>query len=566
MASQVWRDPIEATTPDVLPHASFLGLPPETIAAILLYLGTNTLRAVSLTCTSLRDPAARLLHRKLVLRWNRNLGFHLARLEAILTSSEYALSNIRRIDIIQVADNAHSNSNTARQPPPGLKPAEDLLLRLLIRKLRPDQLRFVSLSSVEGICADTAALLLSTQRNLTHLDLSTRNEIIDIMPFAFSINNLQSFGFHLGESEVAVSKAFAFMYHVLKRNCDTLKSLYLSFSEKSELYKELERDSVTNMNTQNQEDSATAQILRLFVGGPSSEGEMIHFRSLRQLRLQRLPSFGALFNMGGPTLTERLNLENIVLIRIDHCNAADELIRNISGSVPNIRILQLVRSCDWATIETVLVDLPPLEVLHVKFTDGKELGSAINPRIFDRHRERIRSMWLECLSSGTEVRAHTISCLLKLFKAGSQYLPWPKLQQLAIQADDYGFMCPYFSTLRYLRILPGRSRQVRTITSEKEAALRNCDMYLQSCGRVHRQPPTLQVISATVSDAPAFANANHQPCYFVVEFVKTMLGGQAPVVSRAKPHDIRQLFPTLNLIEFERGERVWGDVDGEILA
>ncbi|KAK6519199.1 hypothetical protein TWF281_003888 [Arthrobotrys megalospora] len=565
MASREWAQHVELTVPDTISisRLSLTALPPETLAAILSYLASESLKAVALTCSSLRSAAARLLYRSLVLRWNRTSGFALARLETILTSSEYALSHIKRIDVIQDIEDSSANS-TRQLPPTGLKAAEDLLFRLLLRKLRPNQLRSISLSSVEGIGADTAALLLTTQRNLSHLDLSTLDEVVDIMPLAFSINNLESLGFHLGEKEVAVSKAFAFMYHVLKRNRDTLKSLYLSFNEKSELYKELEKDSSANVNSRNQYDSATAQILRLFVGDPTGGGELIHFRALRQLRLRRVPSFDALFSMGGPTLTQRLNLEKIVLIRIDHCNGADRLLRDISGNVPHLRVLQLVRSCEWATIEAVLVELPPLEILHVRFTDGKALGSEINPRVFERHRESIRSLWLECISPDPDVRPHTISCILKLFKVGTRYFLWPKLEQLALQTDDYAFMGPYFSTLRYIRILPSRTRQLRNITAEKEAALRNCDIYLQMYYRLQRKLPTIQVISVTASDSLTFSNQH--TCYFVVEFVKTILGHYAPVVSRAMPHDIRRLFPGLSLMEFERGERVWGDVDGEMLA
>ncbi|RVD89469.1 uncharacterized protein DFL_000476 [Arthrobotrys flagrans] len=563
MASRKWTQPVEVTIPDAASRASFIALPPETLTAVLSFLDFESLKAVALTCSGLRSVAARLLYRNLVIRWNRNAGFPLARLEAILSSSKSTLSHIKRIDVIQDDESGHANA--ARQlPPPGLKPTEDLLFRLLLKKLRPNQLRSISLSSVEGVGADTAALLLNTQRNLAQLDLSTMNEVVDIMPFAFSINRLESFGFHLGEKEVAVSRAFAFMYHVLKRNCDTIKSLYLSFNEKSELYKELEKDSSAAMNTRNQYDSATAQILRLFVGDPSSGGELIHFRALRQLRLQHLPSFGALFNMGGPTLTERLNLENMVFVRIDHCKGADRMIKDISGKVPHLRVLQLIHSCEWATIEAALTDLPPLEVLHVKFTDGKPLGSEINPRAFERHRDSIRSMWLECQSPDPDLRPHTISCILKLFKVGARYYMWPRLKELALQTDDYGFMGPYFSILRYIRILPTRTRQVRTVTSEKEAALRNCDMYLQLYYGIQRRLPTLEVIAVTASDALTFSNG--KVYYFVVEFVRTKLGNYAPVVSKAKAHQIRSLFQGLNLMEFERGERVWSDVEGEMLA
>ncbi|KAK6347379.1 hypothetical protein TWF718_005218 [Orbilia javanica] len=563
MASREWAQPVEVTIPGAASRASLIGLPPETLTTVLSFLNFGSLKEVTLVCSGLRNVAARLLYRNLVLRWNRHSGFPLPRLETILTSSEHTLSHIKRIDVIQDAEDGVVNPSR-QLPPPGLKAEEDLLLRLLLRKLRPNQLRSISLSSVEGIGADTAALLLNTQKNLAQLDLSTMNEVVDIMPFAFSINNLESFGFHLGEKEVAVSKAFAFMYHVLKRNCDTIKSLYLSFNEKSELFKELERDSSASVNSRNQYDSATVQILKLFVGDPSSGGELIHFRALRQLRLQRVPSFGALFNIGGPTLTERLNLENIVLIRIDHCNNADRLIKDIAGKVPHIRILQLIHSCEWATIEATLPEFPPLEVLHVKFTDGKAYGSEINARIFDRHRDSIRSMWLECLSPDPDVRPHTISCILKLFKVGARYYMWPRLKELALQTDDYGFMGPYFSTLRYIRILPTRTRQVRTVTSEKEAALRNCDMYLQLYYSIQRRLPTLEVIAVTASDALTFSNG--QVYYFVVEFVRTKLDTYAPVVSKAKAHQIRTLFRGLHLMEFERGERVWSDVEGEMMA
>ncbi|KAF3314487.1 hypothetical protein TWF173_004830 [Orbilia oligospora] len=525
MASLQWTQPVEVTVIGVASRASFMALPSETLTMVLSYLDFESLKAVALVCTGIRGVAARLLYRYLVIRWNRSVGFPVARFEALLTSSDYALSNIKRIDVIQDTEENQAGA-TRLVPPAGLKPGEDLLLRLLLWRLKPNQLRSISLSSVEGVGADTAALLFKNQRNLTQLDLSIMNEVVDILPFAFTINNLESFGFHLGEKEVAVSRAFAFMYHVLKRNCDTIKSLYLSFNEKSELYKELERDSSTSVNTQNQYDSATAQILRLFVGDPRSEGDLIHFRALRQLRLQRLPSFGAIFSMGGPTLTERLNLNNIVLIRIDHCNGADPLIRDIAGKVPHIRVLQLIHSCEWATIESVLAELPPLEVLHVKFTDGKALGSQINLNIFDRHRDSVR--------------------------------------KLALQTDDYGFMGPYFSTLRYIRILPTRARQIRNLTSEKEAAIRNCDRYLQLAYGLQKRIPTLEVIAVTASNGLNSGPA--QVYYFVVEFVRTKLGNYAPVVSTANAHQIRTLFKGLDLMEFERGERIWSDVNGEMLA
>ncbi|KAK6498276.1 hypothetical protein TWF506_004515 [Arthrobotrys conoides] len=563
MTSLEWTQPVEVTVVGIASRASFMKLPSETLTMVLSYLDFESLKAVALVCSSLRGVAARLLYRYLIIRWNRNVGFPVARFEALLTSSDYALSNIRRIDVIQDAE--EGQTSTARQlPPPGLKPGEDLLLRLLLWRLKPNQLRSISLSSVEGVGADTVALLLKNQRNLTQLDLSIINETVDILPFAFSINNLESFGFHLGEKEVAVSRAFAFMYHVLKRNCDTIKSLYLSFNEKSELYKELERDSSATMDTQTRYDSATAQILRLFVGDPSSEGELIHFRALRQLRLQRLPSFGAIFSLGGPTLTERLNLNNIVLIRIDHCSGADTLIKDIAGRVPHIRILQLIHSCEWATIEAVLAELPPLEVIHLKFRDGKALGSSTNISAFDRHRDRVRSLWLECLSPDSDVRAYTIICIVQLFKAGTRYQTWPKLKELALQADDYGFMGPYFSTLRYIRILPTRARQIRNHTSEKEAAIRNCDRYLQLAYGLQRKIPTLEVIAVTASNA--LNSGATQIYYFVVEFVRTKLGNFAPVVSTANAQQIRNLFKGLDLMEFERGERIWGDVDGEMLA
>ncbi|KAF3285893.1 hypothetical protein TWF970_009466 [Orbilia oligospora] len=563
MASLQWTQPVEVTVIGVASRASFMALPSETLTMVLSYLDFESLKAVALVCTGIRGVAARLLYRYLVIRWNRSVGFPVARFEALLTSSDYALSNIKRIDVIQDTEENQAGA-TRLVPPAGLKPGEDLLLRLLLWRLKPNQLRSISLSSVEGVGADTAALLFKNQRNLTQLDLSIMNEVVDILPFAFTINNLESFGFHLGEKEVAVSRAFAFMYHVLKRNCDTIKSLYLSFNEKSELYKELERDSSTSVNTQNQYDSATAQILRLFVGDPRSEGDLIHFRALRQLRLQRLPSFGAIFSMGGPTLTERLNLNNIVLIRIDHCNGADPLIRDIAGKVPHIRVLQLIHSCEWATIESVLAELPPLEVLHVKFTDGKALGSQINLNIFDRHRDSVRSMWLECLSPDSDVRAYTIICIIQLFKAGTRYQTWPKLKELALQTDDYGFMGPYFSTLRYIRILPTRARQIRNLTSEKEAAIRNCDRYLQLAYGLQKRIPTLEVIAVTASNGLNSGPA--QVYYFVVEFVRTKLGNYAPVVSTANAHQIRTLFKGLDLMEFERGERIWSDVDGEMLA
>ncbi|KAJ6255993.1 hypothetical protein Dda_9287 [Drechslerella dactyloides] len=509
------------------------------------------LKAVCLTCSALRELAGALLYRRLVLRWDRESGLDVLRVERVLASSSFSVGQIRRIDIVPNNCNweVSKTVNLKFRPPSGLAPAEDLLFKLLLQKLGADQLRSISVSAIGGVSTEAIDLLLKTQTRLANLDISTNTDAgspryVDLIPHALGIKNLESLGLLLGETENATSKTFAFLYHALRGNSHSLKSLYISFnSNKSELYRELVLDVTGLAGGQ----SATARIVRLFVGPLAEGGPPMELKSLRQIRLDNVPCFDRICKLAGPELLSQLSLDKLQLLRLDRCRYSDDFLKALAGKVPNMRVLQLITSCSWKTVEEILPRIGPLEVLHI-VVDG---GAPISYDALEHQMGSLRSLWVEAPSLHPDVA-------LELDLDISVCCGGLKLEQLALQGDahEFGNQINDLAGLRFLRILftwavastdPGLLKEEQNVRSL-------CKELLVRSMADRGSKPALQVV------AVIFGNPGRRIGYFVVEFVRTLLGDYEVVLSRAKQEDLRRLFPDLTMAEFKFYERVWDDV------
>ncbi|EPS41780.1 hypothetical protein H072_4270 [Dactylellina haptotyla CBS 200.50] len=543
---------------------SVVALPLELLSTIFSQIPPSSLTAVCLTCHAFRNVAAGILYKNLYLPWNFMSGLKLPVIENVMTSSDFALSKIKRLEI--VPDNSVYPGILRNPSNRGLKGAEDLLLRLILHRLQPGQLRSVSLSLAGGISTETAVFLMKTQPNLKHIDLSTNTRprepgYGDLLSCKSVSSGIESFGFYIGRFEEAVSIPFAFIHNVLRDNCRTLKSLYISFDKKSELFNELENDL---MNPQI-DQTLTARILQHFARSPNNEKELIEFPSLNQLRIRSFPKFSAICKLANPPLLSRFHWSNIKTLRIDDCSGADGLLLDIAGKMPNLRVLQIQMSCSWDTLEEILPKLAPLEVLHVIFSVDGEAPGETAFEVLNSHRHTLRSLWIE-YDSDHRLMDDAISHIISTGPHPLCQRHWPKLEQLSLQLiDDYAVFYP-MENLRYLRILHPPDFDHRSLEHETKLVKQLCESLLQATLRDGRLP-TLQVVAVMVYDqVPKNPHTALFPAYFVVEFVKTLLGDWTVLLSPGSHHDIRRLFPDITMMEFERGERLWDSNDGRILS
>ncbi|KAK6542747.1 hypothetical protein TWF694_006688 [Orbilia ellipsospora] len=485
--------------------------------------------------------------------------------ESVMTSSNFALGNVRRLEIIP--DNSVYGGILRNPSNRGLQGAEDLLLRLILHRLSPGQLRSISISLAGGISTETAVFLMKTQTNLKNIDFSTNTRpreaaYGDLLSCKPCFSKLESFGFYIGRFEEAASVPFAFIHNTLRDNCRSLKSLFLSFDKKSELFAELEND----LASPHIDQTFTARILQLFARTPRKDEEFIQFPSLNQLRIRSFPSFEIICQLADPPLINRFNWGNIKMLRIDDCENADGLLRSVAGKMPSLKVLQIQSSCTWETMEDVLPRLAPLEVFHIVFSVDGDPPAENAFDVLDVHRKSLRSLWLECDSDHRMVE-ETISHLILSGSKPLSHKHWPKLEQLSLQLTDNYVIFHPIDTLRYLRILHPPDYDHRSLEQEKERVRKLCETLLRGTLAREGRLPILQVVAVMVFDqVPRNKHRALFPAYFVVEFVRTLLGDWTVLLSQGTHHDIRRLFPDMTMIEFERNERLWGGVDGSILS
>ncbi|KAK6504602.1 hypothetical protein TWF481_006541 [Arthrobotrys musiformis] len=380
----------EDASPASSTRCYLLSIPLEILRCILEFaLLTGELPKLAVTCRVLNLLATEILYRTVNINTSFS-GFFINQIESLLSVNHPGLQLIKRL-MIQDLYNSSDHDRPEGLHPDELarlgRPVMEMHLRLLLRRLKPGQLReFHILTHREGALKNIPRDLLDQLAQVKHLSLSA--EIFgecDWMTYSET-------GFREVESlrltNICRLDDFVLLWKFLEKNSSSLDKLYISGIYR---HTEITWDLASLVN----EDPVFRTNLSDILPKLQNMRTDLHLANLRCLRIRRIASLQILREV---SCNHVFNLQNLQMLRLDSCLDADSFILEIARGkqAPNLRSLQLFDSCHSDTLREAIPMMQPLETLYLcPSYPPRGSPKPLSLNILDNHKGSLRRIRIE---------------------------------------------------------------------------------------------------------------------------------------------------------------------------